>query len=270
MGGASETSRIVAVDDEFEGIRRMIDAHTTLRSQRGLPPIVAQPISTALAQLRDLDADHWSASDLMILDCLDRNGLVAEPGAPRTTFYALDVLTAVRQRRDAGRAVPRVVVFSRAMGDAFVRATLAEFVDGRRRVRVDEAKGVVRGWRVDVGARAGELWAMYDRSEILDRLGALVGGDRTGSLLPPVASSSVWDEVQPGSCLASFHQELRSQYPDVWADRVIGDGARSVSSTARTGIRRLGLRYLEPHPVRGRPTYKGYLAIARRIADPLS
>lgn len=194
----------------------------------------------------------------------------------RQPFFALDLLAQLQAkdeeaRRSGGRAtLPRVAAFSRGMHDEMVRAALSEFL--HQRVDVRKPGGdVTWGKRLDVSpdAEGGVLWAMFDRAVLRQNLYEVCAGEAKGAMAPPPEENPVWDEFLPNSCLASFHNEFRDMFPDVWRSEVLGSGQlSSLSGATRKAISRLGHKYIESNPVRGNPTWRGYAEIARRLADP--
>lgn len=221
-------------------------------------------------------AEVWDADDQLYMDCWDRDAMDPAVSISRSTFYALDLLRALRGAREAGRTVPRVVVHSRGMNDDLMRAALAEFTVTRRKVRVEGATPLVR-WRLDEhGDTAGAvIWAMFSRVDLERNLDLIIGGDRSEAMDPPDAHSAVWTQILPTSCLASFHCAIRDECPEAWEAFVLrsttrGDGSRvgRLDSAAVARVTRAAHRYLELNDAWGARGHKGYLAIARMLANP--
>jgi len=214
----------------------------------------------------------WTADDVVLLDCWDRNLPEKDQADFDTVFFALDILHELRARRDRGEPVPRVVAFSRAMPDPLVRAALAEFALPLVRHRVDGGDPVHRV-RVDTAATPygpeAVLWAMFDLDALRDRLVEVLAGDRTGGLLPPPPTDPVYADFLPESCFATFHHEMRWAFPDLWRRGVLGGELVQLADddSTRRAINRLGRRYLAVNPARG-GTYQGLIQLARRIAQP--
>ncbi len=232
------------------------------------------------------DAAVWDEGDLLFMDCWDRDSMDSTVSRSRSTFFALDLLRTLRSALEAGRTIPRVVVHSRGMKDDLLRAALTEFTVTRRRIRVSGAAPVVR-WRLDdTGDTAGAvIWAMFDRSDLERNLDRILGGDRSAAMAPPGTGSVVWDQIRPTSCLASFHCAIRDESPDVWDRYVIRSapswsergspalgraGSEPLDAAAIARVTRTAHRYLELNEAWGARGYKGYLAIARALANPES
>lgn len=271
--------RLVVVEDEVDSMRSLRDAYDraseSARADRlVLPPMAVWGPAGALDRIRGEgrgEPVQWSAEELWVIDCWNRDG--ADDRAPfRSTFFALDILEALRERREAGEDVPQVIAQSRGMGNAMVRAALSEFMFERERVELTDAPGIKWGWRLRPGSLGGPgsvLAAMFERTTFEQNMLAILQGDRSLALPPPPPGDAVWSEFLPSSCLASFHRDVRDDYPEAWRDHVLArEPVRQLTDAERTGIRRAGLRYLEPNSARGRPSYKGYVEIARRLAVP--
>lgn len=126
---------------------------------------------------------------------------------------------------------------------------------------------------------------MFDRTDLERSLDRIIGGDRSAAMYPPSAESSVWAQVLPTSCLASFHCAIRDESPEVWdrfvigrsgpltgRDRVTGErtdvSARQLDTAAIARVTRTAHRFLDLNEAWGARGYKGYLAIARALANP--
>jgi hypothetical protein len=187
-------------------------------------------------------------------------------------FFALDVLHELRDRRERGVPIPRVIAFSRAMQDSLVRAALAEYALPLRHERVPDGDPVKRV-RVDASAVPfgpdAVLRGMFEVDVLMDRIVEVVAGDRSGGLAPPGPTDPVYADFLPTSCFASFHHELRASFPDLWQLAVLK--GETVPLAHRYGDRkalsRLGRRFLEANPDRG-VTYHGLIQLARRLAQP--
>lgn len=279
------TSRFILIDDDYNNVRSIQNWHEEGQARfwknRGpsLPPLELWTTTQAIDSIRGrpgagdrrtIRPHQWDGTECLLIDCWDRDAVDVPVNSFQSTFFALDLLAAIRDRKEAGEEVPRVVAYSRAMRDELVRAALGEFTQRRIGVRIDR-DGVTVGKRLELSpepfSEVGVLWGMFERDSLPDHLLSIADGDRTGSLAPPPPASVVWDEFLPNSCLASFHNGLRDRFPDVWRTCVLGDEMQANRATTK-GVRRLGLQYLEPNPARGRPSWKGYVEIARRLADP--
>lgn len=273
--------RLVVVEDEVDSLRSLGDAHARAKQAArkhdiGLPPMVCWGPAGTLDRIRGegpagQEAVQWTEDELWVIDCWNRDG--ADDGARfRSTFFALDILDALRKRKEAGDPVPQVIAQSRGMGNAMVRAALSEFMYEQERVELTDAPGIKWGWRLRLGSLGGPgavLGAMFERTTFEQNMLAILQGDRSLAVPPPPPGDPIWSEFLPTSCLASFHRELRDDYPEAWRDHVLTrEPVRQLTDRERTGIRRAGLRYLEPNIARGRPSYKGYVEIARRLAVP--
>lgn len=214
-------------------------------------------------------AQTWSADDLLFMDCWDRDAL--DDQHARSTFFALDLLRGLRSTVEFGRPIPRVIVHSRGMSDDLLRAALAEFVTARRQVRVPGESPVIR-WRRDLGAPSdgGVIWAMFDRSDFERNLDAVLHGDRTRALREPDSVSPLWDQIEPSSCLASFHCVLRDECPDVWTSVVAGrpDVPYALDDTDIARVTRIAKKYLAFNEAWGARGYRAYLSLARQLANP--
>ncbi|MBS1849011.1 MAG: hypothetical protein JST73_12115 [Actinobacteria bacterium] len=294
-------NRLIFVEDSLARateIRRLLDLYRSgaaIRDGRNVPRLVIAgeefwDPDTALARITGgagpdgppgPGADTWDPSGRLFMDCWDRDAMDPEVSNARSTFFALDLLRGLRNLREHGRAVPRVVVHSRGMRDDLLRAALAEFTTGRRQFRVPDATPVVR-WRLEtpVDPSKSVIWAMFDRSALERDLDLILAGDRSSAMTSPRPDSPVWDQIRPTSCLASFHCALRDECPDVWEEFVIGrasgePGARSnrplkssLNAAAVARVTRIANRYLELDDSWGARGYRGYLAIARALANP--
>lgn len=303
------SGRLVFVEDSLARateIRRLLDLYRSGLAERAGERVPAMSIVTeeywdpdmALARLggdttraEGVVAEGWDSDDLLFMDCWDRDSMDATVSSVRSTFFALDLLRALRSSAEAGRAIPRVIVHSRGMKDDLLRAALSEFTVTRRKVRRPGATPVVR-WRLDAsGDTSGAvIWAMFDRTDLERNLDRILVGDRTAAMAPPGPDSVVWAQIQPTSCLASFHCAIRDESPDVWDRFVIGrrktsmrpdPAARGHNSAAASAeahldtaaiarVTRTARRYLELNDAWGARGYKGYLAIARALANPES
>lgn len=259
-GGAvrsgKKVSRLVIADEEFW------DPVTALARITGDTPVGQEP---------GPNAQRWDSSDQLFMDCWDRDAL-DERSPTRSTFFALDLLRGLQGVAEAGFAVPRVIVHSRGMSDDLLRAALSEFLSARIRIRVPDESPVIR-WRRDLRSEAlgsGALWAMFDRSALERNLDLVLGGDRSAALGEPGTASPVWEQIAPTSCLGSFHCALRDECPDIWERFIIdrGDTAPTVDGAAVARITRVAKRYLELQTTWGTRGYRGYLAIARALANP--
>lgn len=230
----------------------------------------------AAADWPGADAERWDPDDQLFMDCWDRDAMDESVSEYRSTFFAVDLLRALRARREAGGQIPRVVVHSRGMGDDLLRAALSEFVRPRKRIRVPDATPVVR-WRLDLGGDPSDsvIWAMFDRTDLERNLDRILGGDRSAAMLPPSAESPVWAQVLPTSCLASFHCAVRDECPDIWDRFVLGRRATALrgvkdglDTAAIARVTRIAHRFLELNESWGVRGYRGYLSIARALANP--
>lgn len=305
---APVAARIVFVEDALarvSDIRRLLDLYRSGEAVRDGRRVARLAISneeywdppTAMARIGGgagpgdppgPDAEEWHADDLLFMDCWDRDSMDASVSNVRSTFFALDMLRAVRAAAEAGRTIPRVIVHSRGMKDDLLRAALNEFTLTRRKTRVPDATPVVR-WRLDdTGDTSGAvIWAMFDRTDLERNLDRILGGDPTAAMAPPGADSVVWEQILPTSCLASFHCAIRDESPGVWDRFVIGrgdwwgraaasrdrdavvDGNRAQLDTAAIArVTRTAHRYLELNEAWGARGYRGYLAIAKALANP--
>ncbi len=288
------SGRLVFVEDSLARaaeIRRLLDLYRSgdaRRDGRPLPPLAIaaeeywDPV-TALDRIGGGSspedppgsaAVRWDADDQLFMDCWDRDAMDDSISTARTTFFALDLLRSLRSAAEAGQVVPRIIVHSRGMSDDLLRAALGEFVRTRRRVRVPGASPVVR-WRLDEdGDSTGAvIWAMFDRLSLERNLDRILAGDRSARMEPPAADSPVWAQMEPTSCLASFHCAVRDECPEVWGRFVVGRGAGAfgdlrVDDASIARITRAAKRYLAVRDSWGRRGYKGYLAIARALANP--
>lgn len=273
--------RLVVVEDEVDSMRSLRDAYDRASESAHatglvLPRMAVWGPAGTLDRIRGegragQEPIQWSDEELWVIDCWNRDG--ADDGARfRSTFFALDILEALRERKEAGDDVPQVIAQSRGMANAMVRAALSEFMFEREQVELVDAPGIKWGWRLRPGSqgeRGAVLGAMYDRTTFEQNMLAILQGDRSLSLPPPPPGDAVWSEFLPTSCLASFHRDLRDDYPEAWRDHVLTrEPVRQLTDRERTGIRRAGLRFLEPNSARGKPSYKGYVEIARRLAVP--
>lgn len=266
--------RTILVEDELGGVHEVLRRRQELAlAGRSLAAPEVLTVAEGLAAATEgwSRGGAWRADDIVLLDCWDRD-LPDDPTLPiRSTTFALDVLAALRTRQAQGDAIPRVVAYSRAMGDPLLRAALAEFAFPAVEVRVEDGDPM---WqlRLDRSVQpfgpGNTLWAMFERSVLLDRVLEVVLGDRSGAAEVPSPGDPVYADHLPTSCLASFHAALRDEHPDVWEDFVLG-GAKpsSVAEWQRRAINRLGRRYLEADPERG-GTYRGLIELARRLAQP--
>lgn len=296
------TGRLVFVEDSLARateIRRLLALFRSGMAQRDGRRVPAMAIAaeeywdpeTALEHINGrnavgghVDAERWHPDDLLFMDCWDRDSMDPAVSRSRSTFFALDLLGALRSILEAGGTVPRVVVHSRGMKDDLLRAALTEFTVTRRKIRVPGAAPVVR-WRLDdTGDTAGAvIWAMFDRSDLERNLDQILNGDRSAAMTPPGTDSVVWDQILPTSCLASFHCAIRDESPEVWDRFVITRapswsergspargraGADPVDAAAIARVTRTAHRYLELNEAWGARGYKGYLAIARALANP--
>lgn len=275
---------LIIVEDEVDEmplLRKSCDVAGQELAKRGgpaMPPFGFWGPTEALERIRGNPAAgekpvEWSGTELLAVDCWNRDATDDDDGF-RSTFFALDLLDALRERKEANHPVPRVLAHSRGMGDAMLRAALGEFMHERERVELPAAAalGIKWGTRLSApqrGEPAGVLWAIFERSVLEENLLAIMEGDLAGAASLPLPSDPVWSEFLPSSCLASFHREVRDDYPEAWRDHVLArHPVRKLTDRERTGIRRAGYRYLEPNEARGRPSYKGYVEIARRLAMP--
>lgn len=231
------------------------------------------------------------------MDCWDRDAIDEGVGGYRTTFVALDLLRAFRGVAEAGGTVPRVIVHSRGMSDELLRAALAEFTVPRLKIRVEGETPVVC-WRLDVrhkpskggrdeaGAAEGDgvIWAMFDRTELERNLDRILAGDRSGAMGVPGATSAVWSQILPTSCLASFHCAMRDECPEIWDSFVLsrsavservedrdgpsGFGRLQLDATEVARVTRIARRYLDLNESWGVRGYRGCLNIARALANP--
>lgn len=266
--------RIILVEDELDGVEEVLRRRDELsRDGRALakPEVLTVARALAAAESGASRGLAWTAGDLLLLDCWDRD-LADDHELPvRSTTFALDVLARLRARQAEGHEIPRVVAYSRSMRDPLLRAALAEFALPTIEVRVEGGDPMwqLRLDRSEPPFRAGSpLWAMFDRSVLLDRILEVVLGDRAGAAEVPDPDDPVYADHLATSCFASFHAALRDEHPDVWDECVLG-GARpsSVPEWQRKAINRLGRRYLEVDPERS-GTYRGLIELARRIAQP--
>lgn len=289
-------------------IRRLLDLYRSGMAERAGRRVPAMSIAaeeywdpeTALARIRGgrapddpggPSAEVWDAHDQLFMDCWDRDSMDAAVSRTRSTFFALDLLRSLRSAAEAGRTIPRVIVHSRGMKDDLLRAALTEFTVTRRKIRVPGATPVVR-WRLDLdGDTSGAvIWAMFDRTDLERNLDRILDGDRAGAMGPPARDSAVWAQIRPTSCLASFHCAIRDESPDVWDRFVIGrgdawggrnrghpspygagpSGPAALDTAAIARVTRTAHRYLELNEAWGARGYRGYLAIARALANPES
>lgn len=295
---ACVAGRIVFVEDSLARateIRRLLDLYRSgaaMRDGRRVPRLsisneeywdpgsALERIGGAapFADRPDADAEIWDADDQLFMDCWDRDAMEESVSRYRSTFFAVDLLRALRVQQEAGRTIPRVVVHSRGMQDDLLRAALSEFTRTRHRVRVPDATPVVR-WRLaDAADEAGAVvWAMFDRTDLERNLDRIIAGDRDAAMQPPDASSAVWAQVHPTSCLASFHCAVRDECPEVWDAFVIGrgrdevvpgGGRRGLGTAAIARVTRIAHRYLDFNESWGVRGYRGYLALARALANP--
>lgn len=214
----------------------------------------------------------WAASDCVLIDCLDWDGVRQPKQGSRTVAFILDLLAGFRDLQAEGTAVPRVVAYSLGMSRPALRAALSEFQAPTIRITInrDEVKtGLRRDRTPGADQQGGLLWAMFERDVLLEHLHDVAQGVPTGAMGPLPDDHPAWAEVTSASCLASFHSELRDRLPAVWDSHVLGAVNREALDTkTKKRINRLGLEYLEANPARRRPTYRGYLELARQLANP--
>lgn len=267
-------SKVIVVEDQLADAEAVLSGvRRGARLGATVPPPQAMSPQAALAEVTGAPGRPpraWAGDELVLIDCFDRDAAVPE-GPFRTTFTALDLLAGFRALQDAGATVPRIAVFSRGIADPMVRAALGEFSQPVRKVAIDR-QGIRWGHRRDLRpevAGTGILWAMLERADVEEHLLELAMGDRSASLSAPAATDPFWSELQPSSCLASFHRRLRDDHPDLWNARVLGrDPSYELRENEQKAVRRLGARYLEPSAARGAPTSYGYLNLAAQLADP--
>ncbi len=276
-------SKFIVVEDDYDDVTSMVIQHKQIEKkvgehQRGsLPPLRAK---TARQARRDIvesethgDPD-WDGTECLLLDCWDWGSVADRSDPSQSGFFVLDLLLALRKRKETGLPTPTVVAYSAAMGDPLLRAALGEFTAPVRRVPCTQ-RNLTWALRLDherCGPRGGGvLAAMFERATVGQELHRIALGDMSGSLKSPAADSALWDDFLPGSCLASFHQKLRDVCPEAWETHVLNPNPPTrgnLPEKTRTRINRIGLQYIEPDPERGPLDYAGYLEIARRLANP--
>jgi hypothetical protein len=208
----------------------------------------------------------------LLIDCLDWEGARQPRAGSRTVAFVLDLLAQLRRLQAEGTPVPRVVTYSLGMSRPALRAALSEFQAPTIEISIERDE-VKTGLRRDRSAGAdrvgGPLWAMFDRDVLIEHLHDVAQGVPTGALGPLPDDHPAWADVTSASCLASFHSELRDRMPSVWDSHVLGPVNRTaLEGKEKRRINRMALEFLEPNPERGRPTYKGYLELARQLANP--
>lgn len=275
-----QANRLILVEDDLRAIEVFLDAHlATMRrlakAGGSIPPMIHQTSDKALRICRLARGGGslpWGSTDCLLIDCLDWEGARQPRAGSRTVAFVLDLLAQLRALQAEGTPVPRVVTYSLGMSRPALRAALSEFQGPTIEIPINR-DGVPTGLRRDRSPTAdqegGLLWAMFDRDVLIEHLHDVARGIPTGALGPLPDDHPAWADVTSASCLASFHSELRDRLPAVWDSHVLGPANRKALEVKdKKRINRMALEFLEPNPERGRPTYKGYLELARQLANP--
>ena len=275
-----QATRLIVVEDDLRALEVFRDAHAATMSQLAkaggsLPPIVFRSSDTAMRICRLARGGGelpWESTDCLLIDCLDWEGARQPRAGSRTVAFVLDLLAQLRALQAEGTPVPRVVTYSLGMSRPALQAALSEFQAPTIEItlnRDDVPKGLRRDRSPNADREGGLLWAMFDRDVLIEHLHDVARGVPTGALGPLPDDHPAWADVTSASCLASFHSELRDRMPAVWDSHVLGPVNRNgLEVREKKRINRMALEFLEPNPERGRPTYKGYLELARQLANP--